>query len=141
MSFSDLKFSKKPTKNLTNFYSETKKWSNQQSKGTFLYIIQLWLHIWAINVLKTPYGAVILWFDHFLDSWAEICQIFSWFFGKFTNIKKTFWNYLTFTVCNSRWNMFPHHAWHCDIQVFSGSQVPFSIRFSISVLKWRVSQN
>ena len=29
-------------------------------------------------------------FDHFLDSWAEICQIFRWFFGKLKNIKKTF---------------------------------------------------
>ena len=36
------------------------------------------------------------WFDHFLVSWAEICQIFRWFFGKFKKIKKTFWNYLTF---------------------------------------------
>ena len=24
-----------------------------------------------------------LWFDHFLGPWAEICQIFCWFFGKF----------------------------------------------------------
>ena len=22
----------------------------------------------------------LLWFDHFLDPWAEICQIFRWFF-------------------------------------------------------------
>ena len=29
--------------------------------------------------------------------WAEICQIFHWFFGKFKNIRKTFWNYLTFS--------------------------------------------
>ena len=35
-----------------------------------------------LNVLKTLYGAFILWFDHFLDSGAEICQIFCWFFGK-----------------------------------------------------------
>ena len=40
----------------------------------------------------------LLWFDHFLDPWAEICQIFRWFFGKFNKIKKTFWNYLTFRV-------------------------------------------
>ena len=31
-----LKSSKKPTKNLTNFCPETKKWSNQQSKDTYL---------------------------------------------------------------------------------------------------------
>jgi hypothetical protein len=29
------------------------------------------------------YSAFILWFDHFLDSGPEICQIFRWFFGKF----------------------------------------------------------
>ena len=34
------------------------------------------------------YSALILWFDHFLDFWAEICQIFRWFFGKFKKIKK-----------------------------------------------------
>ena len=28
--------------------------------------------------------------------WAEICQSFRWFFGKFKNIKRTFWNYPTF---------------------------------------------
>ena len=30
----------------------------------------------------------LLWFDHFLDSWAEICQIFRWFFGKFKKSKR-----------------------------------------------------
>jgi predicted nucleic acid binding AN1-type Zn finger protein len=34
--FDVFKFSKKPTKNLTNFCPGSKKWSNQQSKGTFL---------------------------------------------------------------------------------------------------------
>ena len=34
----------------------------------------LWLY-GLFSVLKTLYGAVILWFDHFLDSGAEICQI------------------------------------------------------------------
>ena len=29
------------------------------------------------------YRAFILWFDHFLDSGAEICHIFHCFFGKF----------------------------------------------------------
>ena len=42
------------------------------------------------SVLKTLYGTVILRFDHFLDTWAEICQILRWFFGKLKNIKKTF---------------------------------------------------
>ena len=35
-------------------------------------------------------GAFILWFDNFLDSGAEICQIFCRFFGKFKEIKKIF---------------------------------------------------
>ena len=34
------------------------------------------------------YSALILWFDHFLDFWAEICQIFRWFFGKFKKSKR-----------------------------------------------------
>ena len=34
--FDVFKFSKKTTKNLTNFCPGSKKWSNQQSKGTFL---------------------------------------------------------------------------------------------------------
>ena len=34
--FDDINFPKKPTKNLTNFALETKKWSNKQSKGAFL---------------------------------------------------------------------------------------------------------
>ena len=36
------------------------------------------------------YSAIILWFDHFLDSEAEICQIFRWFFGKLK--KKSEWH-------------------------------------------------
>ena len=44
------------------------------------------------------YSAFILLFDHFLDTGAEICHILRCFFGKFKNIKKTFRNYLTFTV-------------------------------------------
>ena len=43
---------------------------------------------YLINVLKTLYGAVILSFDHFLNSGAEICQIFLCFFGKFKKSKK-----------------------------------------------------
>ena len=35
------------------------------------------------------YSAFILWFDHFLDSGAEICQIFRWFFGKLKKKKKS----------------------------------------------------
>ena len=34
------------------------------------------------------YRAFILWFDHFLDSVAEICQILRWFFVKFTKSKR-----------------------------------------------------
>ena len=34
------------------------------------------------------YSAFILWFDNFLDSGVEICQIFCWFFGKFLKKSK-----------------------------------------------------
>ena len=40
------------------------------------------------NVLKTLYGAVILWFDHFLDSAAEICQIFCCLFLEYLKTSK-----------------------------------------------------
>jgi hypothetical protein len=40
--FDVFKFSKKPTKNLTNFCPSTKKWSNQQSKGTFFNTMIIW---------------------------------------------------------------------------------------------------
>ena len=34
------------------------------------------------------YSAFILWFDHFLESGLEICQIFCWFSGKFKKNQK-----------------------------------------------------
>ena len=67
---------------------ESKKCSNQQSKSTFLWYI-IWFTYDYVGYLMY-YSAIILWFDHFLDTWAEICQIFRWFFGKLKNIKKTF---------------------------------------------------
>ena len=48
-----------------------------------------------IIVLQESAFTLLIW--PLFRSWAEICQIFRWFFGKFKNIKKTFWNYLTFT--------------------------------------------
>jgi hypothetical protein len=33
-------------------------------------------------------GPLFYDFDHFLDSGAEICQIFRWFFGKFKTPKR-----------------------------------------------------
>ena len=39
--------------------------------------------IWATYCI-----IVILWFDYFLDSGAEICQIFPWFYGKFKTSKR-----------------------------------------------------
>ena len=61
------------------------------------------------------YSAFILWFDHFLDSGAEICQIFRWFFGKFKNIKKTFWNYLTFSALTIVIKEIIAVHTHCDV--------------------------
>ena len=42
-------------------------------------------HLWIINEMKV---FLFCWFDHFLDSRAEICQIFRWFFGKFKAPKR-----------------------------------------------------
>ena len=92
MSFWCHKFSKNQQQIWQISAVKTKKWSNQQ-KRHFLYNTMI---IWATWYLKTLYGAIILWFDHFLDSGVGICQIFCWFLWKFKNIKKTFWNYLTF---------------------------------------------
>ena len=63
------------------------------------FLIILWLY-GLFNVLKTLYGAVILWFEHFLDFWAEICQIFRWFFGKFKKSKRH---------SEIIWPLQPHH--------------------------------
>ena len=56
------------------------------------------IYIWLYGLLFKCIicSAFILWIDHFLDSGAEICQIFRWFFGKFKKIKNAFWNQLTF---------------------------------------------
>ena len=32
--------------------------------------------------------SLLCWFDHILDSWAEICQNLRWFFGKFKKSKR-----------------------------------------------------
>ena len=37
-------------------------------------MIYIWLY-GLFNVLKTLYSAFILWFDNFLDSWAEISNL------------------------------------------------------------------
>ena len=74
-----LEFSKKSRKNLTNFCS-----SDQINKiKVFSYN----------NIIYTGYllykvMIVCLWFDHFLDSRAEICHIFRWFFGKLKKFKR-----------------------------------------------------
>ena len=38
---------------------------------------------------------LILWFDHFSDSRAEIFKFFRWYFGPNNDTKRTFWNKLT----------------------------------------------
>ena len=38
--------------------------------------------------MKNPMVSLLCWFDHFLYSRAEICQIFRWFFGKFKISKR-----------------------------------------------------
>ena len=49
----------------------------------------------------------LLWFDHFLDPWAEICQIFRWLFGKFKKSKRHSEIIWPLRVCN-KW--FPNHV-------------------------------
>ena len=78
MSFWCLKFSKKPTKNLTTFYPESRKWSNHKIKAHYIYWFRCKL---CSNYIKY-YEKVPLFccFDHFLYTRAEICQIFRCFF-------------------------------------------------------------
>ena len=52
--------------------------------------------IWVIWCIKDTIWCLYFIIWALFKSWAEICQIFRWFFGKFKNIKKTFWDYLTF---------------------------------------------
>ena len=73
------------------------------------------------------------WFQHLFCSWAEICQIFRWFFGKFKKIKKTLWNWLTFcTDCKlgtplnvevdgDNWAWFCEGAWSSKTRSLSSS--------------------
>jgi hypothetical protein len=79
MSFWCIKFSKKPTKNLTNFCPRSQ--INKVKALSYNTMI-----IWAIYVLKTLYGAVILWFDHFLDSGQKFVKFFV---GFLENLKTT----------------------------------------------------
>ena len=99
MSFWCLKFSKKPTKNLTNFCPESKKWSNHKTKAPYS----------VFNTLNRPrtseemdgtlprfaydymdylmyYSAFILWSDHFLDSGQKFVKFFV---GFLENLKKS----------------------------------------------------
>ena len=70
---------KQPKKQPKKFPLESKKWSNQQSIALFYNDKNLHMIIWPTYL--TYYSAFILWFDHFLHSGTEICQIFCCFFG------------------------------------------------------------
>jgi hypothetical protein len=74
-------FPKKTTEKFDKFLPKNLK--SGQSKNTFLYVI-LGLHGLLIN----NFNNVVLWFGHFLDFWAEICQIFRLLFGKFKKSKR-----------------------------------------------------
>ena len=50
--------------------------------------------------MKVP---LFCWFYHFLDSRAEICQIFSLLFWKIWDTKFLFWNHLTFSYKTGEW--------------------------------------
>ena len=55
---------------------KSKKWSNQRNKGTLLCKLVLALNVGAIwqNTMS-----LVVWFDHFLDIWAEMLTIFEKF--------------------------------------------------------------
>ena len=75
---------------------ESKKWSNHKITAPYS----------VFNTLIIPCNhRIIRKCLYFLVSRA-ICQIFRWFFGKFKNIKKTIWNYLTFSTCKTRVKQF-----------------------------------
>ena len=85
MSFWFFKFSKKTPKNLTNFCPRTWKVLKSSKYRQCLILLQFtYDYMDYLMYLKT----FLLWFDHFLDPWAEICQIFRWFFGKFKKSKR-----------------------------------------------------
>ena len=99
--FDVFKFSKKPTKIWQISAPESKRWSNHKITAPYS----------VFNTLNSPHIIIVLQDSAFklliwplFRSWAEICQIFRWFFGKFKNIKRTFWNYLTFTHKANSWN-------------------------------------
>ena len=71
------------------------------------------LRVEHIIICKSYYYKNVLllcWSDHFLDSRAEICQIFRWFFGKYMAPKRhsefnwplQAWNYIFIIV---KWNV------------------------------------
>ena len=51
-----------------------------------------------ISDIKCPY---FFWFDPFLETRAEILEKIYWFFGRSFDTKRTFWNYLTFTMAGN----------------------------------------
>ena len=46
------------------------------------------IYIWLYGLFKMYLKTFLLWFGHFLDPGAEICQIFRCFFGKFKKSKR-----------------------------------------------------
>ena len=59
MSFWCLKFSKKPTKNLTNFCPESKKWSNHEIKAHYIDLNTNYVQI-ILNIMRRCFYFVVL---------------------------------------------------------------------------------
>ena len=59
MSFWCLKFSKKPTKNLTNFFPESKKWSNHKIKAHNIDLNTNYVQI-ILNIMRRCFYFVVL---------------------------------------------------------------------------------
>ena len=106
MSFWFFKFSKKPPKNLTNFCPRTWKVLKSSKQRQCLILLQFtYDYMDYLMYLKT----FLLWFDHFLDPWAEICQIFRWFFGKFKKSKRH--SEIIWPLMYMLKNYLPHSIW------------------------------
>ena len=75
--------------------------SEKLMKGIFgpyvLWPLNKKLIFWIVTrVSARDYTVPNNWLDHFLDSRAQIHQIFAFSFGKIEDAKKSFWDELTF---------------------------------------------
>ena len=80
------------------------------------------------------YIAFILWFDHFLDSWAEICQIFRWFFGNSMTPKRHTEINLPLVIENLRF-IFRDNTWWGAQKIWMCYYVSKLLSFAYDMIK------